>query len=174
MKSAEDRPRRDLGRTGGSADGVSHPHRQPALPECGERAKVRYPELLLGIPANAAQKPLGAIDCNGLRTVTSLAAPKHVFISYARSDGYAAAQELNQFLQANSIATWQDVRDLDPYQDFSAEIETAIEAAMHVVVCLTPSIVERKDSFVRREIIYAQGVGRQLARSASCSNRRWT
>jgi hypothetical protein len=86
-------------------------------------------------------------------------APKHVFISYARSDGHAVAQKLNQLLWANSIPTWQDVRNIDPHQDFSAEIEMAIEAAMHVVVCLTPSIMERKDSFVRREIIYAQGVG---------------
>jgi hypothetical protein len=74
--------------------------------------------------------------------MTSMVAPKHIFISYARSDGHAAAQELNQLLQANSIPTWQDVRDLDPHQDFSAEIEIAIEAAMHVVVCLTPSIAE--------------------------------
>lgn len=91
--------------------------------------------------------------------MTALFAQKHVFISYARSDGRTVAEELNQFLQSNHIATWQDVRDMDPHQDFSAEIEMAIEAALHVVVCLTPSIADRKESFVRREIIYAQGVG---------------
>jgi hypothetical protein len=91
--------------------------------------------------------------------MTATPAGQHIFISYARSDGRTAAQELNRFLRRSQIPTWQDVRDIDPHQDFSAEIEMAIEAAMHVVVCLTPSIAERRESFVRREIIYAQGLG---------------
>ena len=81
----------------------------------------------------------------------------HVFISYARADGRSIADRLYQSLEGLGIPAWRDQRDLDPYQDFSAEIETAIQAASHVVVCLTPSIAQRKDSFVRREIIYAQG-----------------
>jgi DNA polymerase III delta prime subunit len=81
----------------------------------------------------------------------------HVFISYARADGRTLADRLYQALEGYGIPAWRDQRDLDPYQDFSAEIETAIQASSHVVVCLTPSIAKRKDSFVRREIIYAQG-----------------
>lgn len=73
---------------------------------------------------------------------------QHVFISYGRSDGRATAQELNRFLRARGISTWQDVRDIDPYMDFSGEIERAIESSMHVVVCLTPSIATDRKSVV--------------------------
>lgn len=50
---------------------------------------------------------------------------------------------------------WRDTRDVPPEQDFTAEIEKAIKAAGRLVVCVTPD-VEREDSFVRREIAYAQ------------------
>lgn len=76
-----------------------------------------------------------------------------VFISYARQDaGYA--ERLEQDLNRLEIKTWRDTRDLDPSQDFTGEIEYAIRSSSHVVVCLTPD-VQRKDSFVRREIAYA-------------------
>ena len=84
---------------------------------------------------------------------------KHVFVSYARFDGTALAVRIQEALEHASVATWRDQRNINPYQDFSAEIETAIEQSEHVVVCLTPSIATRKDSFVRREITYAQGCG---------------
>jgi RNA polymerase sigma factor (sigma-70 family) len=80
----------------------------------------------------------------------------NVFISYSREDGREYAESLYEELTARGIAAWRDERDIDPYQDFSGEIEKAIEKATHVLVCLTPSIARRKDSFVRREIIYAQ------------------
>jgi tetratricopeptide (TPR) repeat protein len=81
----------------------------------------------------------------------------HIFISYARLDGRAEAQRLYEALVGRGYRAWQDHRDIDPHQDFSGEIEAAIESARHVVVCLTPEIARRKDSFVRREIIFAQG-----------------
>jgi hypothetical protein len=81
----------------------------------------------------------------------------HVFISYARADGREFAEALQQALLSDDIPVWRDQRDLNPHQDFSAEIERAIEQASHVVVCLTPSIANRQESFVRREIVYSLG-----------------
>lgn len=78
----------------------------------------------------------------------------HVFISYARRDA-AYAQRVDRDLQANNFKTWRDVRDIDESQDFSGEIEFAIRAASHVVVCLTRDVQVRLNSFVRREIAYA-------------------
>lgn len=78
----------------------------------------------------------------------------HVFISYARRDGQTHAYRLDTALQVAGRATWFDRRGIDPARDFTAEIETAIRAASHVVACITPD-TERADSFVRREIQYA-------------------
>ena len=48
-------------------------------------------------------------------------------------------------------------RNLDPSQDFTAKIEDAIEAASHVAVCVTDGS-KRDDSYVQREIVYAQSL----------------
>jgi DNA polymerase III delta prime subunit len=77
----------------------------------------------------------------------------HIFISYARKDGRNYAERLDRELQAAGFKTWRDTRDLDPHQDFSAELEKAIEGSARVVCCITPD-VKREDSFVRREIGY--------------------
>ncbi len=79
---------------------------------------------------------------------------EHVFISYARADGRDYAEQLYSELNTRGIPAWYDQRNLDPNQDFTAEIEAGIEAASQVVVCLTPDI-KRSDSFVRRELQYA-------------------
>lgn len=80
----------------------------------------------------------------------------HVFISYARDDGRPYAEELYRGLTQHGLRAWRDERSLNPFQDFSVGIERAIKDASHILVCLTPSIAAREDSFVRREIIYAQ------------------
>ena len=67
----------------------------------------------------------------------------------------AYAQRVDRDLQANNFKTWRDVRGIDESQDFSGEIEFAIRAASHVVVCLTRDVQVRANSFVRREIAYA-------------------
>ena len=83
---------------------------------------------------------------------------RHVFISYARKDGELHAIKLEQGIVTDcGLKTLRDKRDIDPTQDFSGEIEKAIEAASHMVVCIT-SDVRRGDSFVRREIGYAQAL----------------
>lgn len=79
-----------------------------------------------------------------------------VFISYARADGSEYASRLYETLEAGGYNPWRDKRNLDPFRDFTAEIEMAIRQTDYVVVCLTPSIATNSDSFVRREITYAQ------------------
>lgn len=79
---------------------------------------------------------------------------EHIFISYARQDGLSFAERLEADLQKAGRRVWRDRRNLDPHQDFTAELEKAIESASHVAVCLTPD-TKRDDSFVRREIGYA-------------------
>ncbi|MBX3083046.1 MAG: TIR domain-containing protein [Anaerolineae bacterium] len=79
---------------------------------------------------------------------------KHIFISYARHDGREQAEYLITKLKALDIPAWYDTRNLSPDQDFTAELEKAIEGASHVVVCVTPD-TKRDDSYVRREISYA-------------------
>jgi hypothetical protein len=66
------------------------------------------------------------------------------------------AARLDRDLQAAGYSTWRDVRSIDPYQDFSGEIEAGIRSAEFVVVCSTPSVESNPVSFVRREILYAQ------------------
>ncbi|MBI5930834.1 MAG: toll/interleukin-1 receptor domain-containing protein, partial [Chloroflexi bacterium] len=84
-----------------------------------------------------------------------MSTPQHVFISYARKDGTAYAARLDATLPQQGFNTWRDQRGIDPTQDFTAEIERAIENASYVVTCITPD-VRRDDSFVRREIQFAQ------------------
>ncbi len=84
-----------------------------------------------------------------------------VFISYARLDGTVRAMQLERDLQAEGFTTWRDTRDLDPDQDFTVELEHAIEQSARVVVCITPA-TRREDTFVRREISYALAVNKPV------------
>jgi nucleoside 2-deoxyribosyltransferase len=83
------------------------------------------------------------------------------FISYARKDGAAHAERLEFDLQREGLTSWRDLRDLDPDQDFSAELEEGIEASDNMLCCLTPD-TRRRDSFVRREIGYAMAIGKPI------------
>ena len=86
---------------------------------------------------------------------TSNMQSRHIFISYAREDGREHAARLEKALSQYGFTAWRDVRHIDPTQDYTAELEQAIEAASYVVICVTPD-VRRGNSFVRREISYAQ------------------
>jgi|GEM_PF-6101756 len=50
-----------------------------------------------------------------------------VFISYARKDGLEFAERLEHDLSAQGYSLWRDKRNLDVYQDFTAEIEIGEE-----------------------------------------------
>lgn len=85
----------------------------------------------------------------------------HIFISYARQDGRPYAERLERELSAAGHAVWWDKRNLNPDQDFTAELEHAIAGAEGVVCCVTPD-TRRDDSFVRREIAYAMAVRKPI------------
>jgi len=77
-----------------------------------------------------------------------------MFISYARADGRDHADHLYKALSKRGFNVWRDERDLNPYEDFTSQLEKAVAGSSHVVVCVTPGS-KRSDSFVRREIGYA-------------------
>ncbi len=82
-----------------------------------------------------------------------------VFISYSRKDGNEYAARLQTELEAAGFRVWRDTRNINPAQDFTAEIEMGIKNSRIVAVCVTPDL-ERPTSFVRREIQYADVVKR--------------
>ncbi|MBN2305043.1 MAG: HEAT repeat domain-containing protein [Anaerolineae bacterium] len=84
-----------------------------------------------------------------------------IFISYARRDGSEYAFRFHTQLAQYGFDSWLDQRGIDETQDFTAEIEKAIEASSYVVTCITPD-VRRDTSFVRREIGYAQIVQKPI------------
>jgi tetratricopeptide (TPR) repeat protein len=84
-------------------------------------------------------------------------AQKHIFISYSRHDGALYADAVERFLREHGYPIWRDTRNIDGHQDFTAELEEAIEQATHLVVCLTLD-TKRSNSFVRREIGYALAI----------------
>lgn len=90
-----------------------------------------------------------------------MSSTNHIFISYARRDGNAIANRLDQALKSDGYMTWRDTRDIDPAQDFSAEIEIGIENASFIAVCVTPES-KRPDGFVRREIQYALALNKPV------------
>jgi len=85
-----------------------------------------------------------------------------VFLSYARADGLDAVVTVQKELECNGFEVWRDLRNLDTFNDFSVEIERAIEATDLFVVVLTSSIAASPDSFVRREILYAQSKHKRI------------
>jgi hypothetical protein len=93
----------------------------------------------------------------------------YVFISYARSDR-TYADQLKSKLEGLGYSTWLDTNSIDENQDFTGEIDFAIRGASHFIVCLTEDVKNRKDSFVRREVVYALMTDK--ARSAEHPSRR--
>src|SRR5690606_21909474 len=80
-----------------------------------------------------------------------------IFLSYSRKDGNEFVAEVQRELETRGYATWRDVRNLHPDQDFTADIEAGIAESSHVVVCVTQDTL-RNNSFVRREIQYALAI----------------
>jgi hypothetical protein len=85
-----------------------------------------------------------------------------VFISHATSDGADHAARLDRELRQHGVDTWLCAHDLYEADDFTAALEQAIDAADRFIACIT-SDVQRPDSYVRREIAYAQYRGKPIA-----------
>ena len=88
--------------------------------------------------------------------------PTQAFVSYARADGLEVAAAVQAELESSGFKVWRDLRELDAFADFSVEIERAIAASDVVIVCITASIAEARESFVRREILYAQSKAKPI------------
>lgn len=72
----------------------------------------------------------------------------HIFISYARVDARQANQVM-QVLAAWGCATWMDRKQLGGGQNWTAELERAIEESAALVLVLTPDAL--RSPMVRRE-----------------------
>ncbi len=88
-------------------------------------------------------------------------AASHIFISYSRSDGSQYAGRMAADLAGAGYGVWWDQRDLDPYADFTGELETAINQAGLMVVCVTAGVT-RADSYVRREVAWAMAIHKPI------------
>lgn len=83
------------------------------------------------------------------------------FISYAWRESNLGAETLDTKLQSDGLRVWRDKRDADPTEDFRVEIENAISSASCVIVCVTSHVV-KPDSYVQREIAYAQTLSKPI------------
>lgn len=84
------------------------------------------------------------------------------FISYATLDGADHAARLDRDLRERGVATWLCARDMYEAVDFTWKLERAIAAADRLIACITVDVL-RPDSYVRREIAYAQLCGKPIA-----------
>jgi len=77
--------------------------------------------------------------------------PLRVFLCHSSNDK-PAVRELYQKLRAETwIQPWLDEEELYPGQDWSMEIEKAVEAADAIIVCLTKNSIT-KEGYVQREL----------------------
>lgn len=97
-----------------------------------------------------------------MRTEDCAAREPSAFISYATEDGAVHAARLDRALRQHGVVTWLYVRDMDEAVDFTSGLEQAIQAADRLIACITLD-VQRADSYVRREIAYAQLCGKPIA-----------
>jgi hypothetical protein len=64
-------------------------------------------------------------------------------------------------LQAEGYAVWIELRHVDPYKDFTSEIERGISKADLVLVLLSAEGT-KPNSFLRREVIYALSLSKEI------------
>lgn len=82
-----------------------------------------------------------------------------VFISYAREDR-ASVEPVRQKLKANGFAAWVDVKGLQGGDQWKKEIERNIDAAVALLVAVTPDSVESK--WVKFEVQKAIHLGKTV------------
>ncbi|HEY7127412.1 MAG TPA: TIR domain-containing protein [Ktedonobacterales bacterium] len=85
--------------------------------------------------------------------------PLSLFISYSRTDS-EFVDRLEADLKARNFQPWVDRRKLEGGQDWSAELEKAIERCQLLVVVLSPEAMASK--YVRREYRYADSQNKPI------------
>ncbi len=82
-----------------------------------------------------------------------------IFISYARADAAFAAR-LKQRIEAAGLPCWMDTSAIAAGETWTEQIEAGIQAARCVLVVVSKA--STASSWVRREILYAQQLGRRI------------
>ncbi|MCP4283394.1 MAG: SUMF1/EgtB/PvdO family nonheme iron enzyme, partial [Gammaproteobacteria bacterium] len=83
----------------------------------------------------------------------------NIFISYAHDDAAFAAQ-LKEGIESGGFSTWMDTASLSGGEHWTEEIESNIQSAASVVVVISPA--SNKSVWVRREVLYAQQLGKRI------------
>jgi hypothetical protein len=93
---------------------------------------------------------------NDSAAIVSNPRPLRVFLCHSSTDK-PAVRELYQRLKADGFAPWLDEEDLLPGQDWQREIPKAVRNSDIVIVCLSPSSIN-KAGYVQKEIKFALDV----------------
>ena len=81
--------------------------------------------------------------------------PGHVFLSYAREDS-ERVDRLAERLTGAGVRVWRDTHNLDPGQDWRAEIRKAInEHTLVFLACFSQASQAKEKSYQREELILA-------------------
>jgi hypothetical protein len=83
--------------------------------------------------------------------------PPRIYISYARQDGRAAAEEFEERLEAADITAWRDIKDMVGGEGILPQVLDAIGQAEHLVMVLSRGALA--SDWVKREWSYARAVG---------------
>jgi hypothetical protein len=76
-----------------------------------------------------------------------------VFVSYSSQDRDKAAKLVAALKRERDITVWFDEDEILPGDDMVERMKSGIEAADHIIVCLSPSFEEKPPtSWVRKEL----------------------
>lgn len=87
----------------------------------------------------------------------ALRRPLEIFLSHSSKDKHAV-RKLASKLTMDGFKPWLDEEDIAGGREWGTEIERAIGESDVVIVCLSP-YAGAKDSFVHREVAFAQNIG---------------
>lgn len=76
----------------------------------------------------------------------------HVFISHSRTNASAAFRLCDELLKRN-VATWLDVRDLQPGAEWNQAVASAVQNAAGFVFLIGPDSADRGQTFEWQQVI---------------------
>lgn len=149
---------RNVGAHGVGASVLRTPHR-------GARTTYELHGLVMDLHSSSAAAGLESASGSDRQVVRSKPSGRlapSAFLAYAVRDGASYAERLDRDLRQHGVETWLGVRDMDESLDFTGELEQAIRAADVFIACITEDVI-RPESYVRREIAYAQLLRKRIA-----------